>query len=77
MNYLIIGLGNQGIKRSKTINKKNFSTIDPFNLQADFKTIDEAIKFSKLKFSSAIICTPDLIKYEMIIKCLHYNLHVL
>ena len=40
MKFLVIGLGNQGIKRIRTLKKYTYYTVDPFVKNADFKNID-------------------------------------
>lgn len=77
MNFLVIGLGIQGNKRLKTLNKYFYKTVDPFNKKANFKTITEAISASKINFDSAIICTPDNTKYQLILECLKFNMNIL
>lgn len=57
---LIIGLGIQGNKRKKVLNKLKIKvkTIDPFNLKADYKSVqDLSEKFLK-NVSHIFICTP-------------------
>ena len=43
--------------------------------KANFKTVTEAISRSKINFDSAIICTPDNTKYQLILDCLKYNMN--
>ena len=75
--FLIIGLGVQGKKRIKTLKKNSFKTVDPVNPDADYRTLQEAIKNRNLEFKFAIICTPDSLKFETISFCLKNNMHVM
>ena len=41
MKTVIIGLGNQGKKRYKSVGKDCAATVDPINKDADYKTIKD------------------------------------
>ena len=66
VKWLLVGLGIQGAKRAKLLDKKIVATIDPFNLSADFKSIDELDK----DFDIAAICVPDPQKAEIALQIL-------
>ena len=56
MKVLIVGLGVQGQKRKKLLNKKFvFATVDNKNLKADYKNIKDA---PLEKYDSVFVCTP-------------------
>lgn len=75
MSLVIIGFGTQGKKRSKILkkNKINHYIIDPFYNNADSKNIETF----KIKFTHAFICTPDSVKYKLIIFLLKKNIKIL
>ena len=41
MKTVIIGLGNQGKKRYKSVGRECLATVDPINKDADYKTIKD------------------------------------
>ena len=55
-NFLIIGLGTQGIKRSKIDTKNLVGAVDPVNKLAKYRYIKDV---HLEKFNSAYVCTPD------------------
>ena len=62
-NYLIIGLGTQGKKRSK-IDKKNLvGLVDPKNNKANYKYVKDV---PLNKYNSAYVCVPDKEKISII-----------
>lgn len=70
MNILIIGLGIQGNKRKKILekNKKNnVVTLDPYNSFSDYKKIEE-INFNSV--DCIFLCVPDKIKKKYINLCI-------
>ena len=68
MKILIVGLGVQGQKRKKLLEKKYvFATVDTKNKHADFKNIkDVPLK----KYDSVFICTPDSEKIKILNYCI-------
>tara|TARA_Y200000002_G_C22616997_1_gene636454 strand:+ start:79 stop:1008 length:930 start_codon:yes stop_codon:yes gene_type:complete len=63
MKILIVGLGNQGKKRIKYLNKYQvFGSYDPYSKSATFNKIS---KIPLDKFDTVFICTPDQKKYEL------------
>lgn len=67
MRVIVVGLGIQGYKRSKVAGKDLIYTVDPFNNEADFKSIYDVPLNS---YDSALLCIPDEPKFELI----HYLL---
>ena len=69
MKILIVGLGVQGQKRRKLLNKKLiFATVDKKNKSADFKDIKDA---PLNKYDSVFVCTPDSEKFKILNYCIH------
>ena len=75
MSIALIGFGTQGKKRSKILSKQKLLhyIVDPFYSKADSKYITEL----NYKIKYAFLCTPDQIKYELIIYLLRKNINVL
>ena len=63
MRTIVVGLGIQGNKRKKFAGGDFQFSIDPHNVNADFKNLNE-INFSL--FDSALLCLPDEIKYDYV-----------
>ena len=62
MRVLIIGLGNQGKKRIKSLNKTDkYITLDPYNNKADYKSIKN---IPLNYFDVAFLCIPDDLKVK-------------
>lgn len=71
MKVVIVGLGNQGIKRKKFLNKNEFIySVDPYNKNADFKSI-KSVPLSL--YDTIFICTPENEKINLIKFCLKNN----
>lgn len=69
MKILIVGLGVQGKKRKKILNKKLlFATVDKKNKSADFKDIKDA---PLDKYDSVFLCTPDSEKFKILNYCIN------
>ncbi len=77
MKFLVIGLGNQGIKRIQTLKKHSYFTVDPYVKSADFRSIDEISKKLLNEIEAAIICTPEKNKFKLIKFCFMHNINVL
>ena len=75
MKILIVGLGVQGQKRRKLLDKKFvFASVDPINKNADFKNIkDVPLK----KYDTVFICTPDSEKIKILNYCIKYKKNAL
>ncbi len=63
MKTLIVGLGNQGKKRIKYLNKNQFfGSYDPYS---KFSTFNNISNIPLNKFDTVFICTPDREKYDL------------
>ena len=68
MKVLIVGLGVQGQKRKKLLNKKFvFATVDNKNIRADYKNIKDV---PLDKYDSVFVCTPDSEKFKILNYCI-------
>lgn len=74
MKVVVVGMGNQGRKRSKVVNSDLVATIDPFNPDANFKAIQEVPLDS---YDAALVCTPDDAKPKILAYLLANKKHVL
>lgn len=74
MRVLVVGLGVQGKKRTEFSGKFITGTVDPKNLLADFKNIEDVPINS---FDAAIVCTPEKEKIKIISYLLQNDKHVL
>ena len=65
MKAIVIGLGTQGLKRKKSLVKKNFfvCSVDPKNKNADEKNI---FSLKKYDFDTVFLCVPDFLKKKYI-----------
>jgi predicted dehydrogenase len=71
MKAIIVGLGIQGQKRKNNLNQNEYvASVDPYNLSADFKDIKDVRLQS---YDTVFICTPDQLKYKIIVFCLNNN----
>jgi len=74
MKTVIIGLGNQGKKRYKSVGKDCAATVDPINKDADYKTIkDVPISI----YDSAIISVQENYKLEIINYLIKFKKNIL
>jgi len=71
MKSIIVGLGNQGKKRLKSLSKNEFvASVDPCNQKADFKNIRQIdIK----NYDTVYICVPEVEKINLIKYCLQHK----
>ena len=67
MKIVIVGLGTQGLKRLKIAGNKVLATVDPYNPNANFKSLND---IPVNKYDAVFICTPDNIKYSIISFCI-------
>ena len=74
MKTLIVGLGNQGLKRKEYLNKDFVGSVDPLNKKAEFKNIKNV---DLSLYNSVLLCVPDSEKLELIRYCLNNKKHVL
>ena len=71
---IILGLGVQGQKRKKIADTDVVCVVDPFKKDADFKEVTEVPLDS---FDSALVCTPDEAKIDIINYLVENKKHVL
>ena len=74
LKTLIVGLGNQGLKRKEYLNKDFVGSVDPLNKKAEFKNIKNV---DLSLYNSVLLCVPDSEKLELIRYCLKNRKHVL
>ena len=74
MKIAVIGLGVQGKKRAKTAGEDLSFTVDPFNKEANYRSIDHA---PLEDIQAAFICTSDAVKPEIIEMLLKKRIHLL
>ena len=74
MKVIVVGLGIQGVKRSRIAAADLVATVDPCKPQADFKDIKQ-IDLSS--YQAALVCTPDDTKIELLTYLLSHGKHVL
>ncbi|MBL4759671.1 MAG: Gfo/Idh/MocA family oxidoreductase [Mariprofundaceae bacterium] len=74
MRVVVIGMGVQGHKRRAAAGKACVATIDPVNMEADFKTIEDV---ALADYDAALVCTPDEAKLELLTYLLGNGKHVL
>lgn len=74
MRTIVIGLGVQGNKRKAVAGTDFEFCVDPLNEAANYKHLDE-VDFES--FDSALLCTPDELKFEYVMKLVSRGKHVL
>ena len=75
MKCIIVGMGVQGKKRRKFLNKKEFVCfVDKFNNKSEYKTI---YNVPLSMYDSVLLCVPDNEKFKIIKYCLENSKHVL
>ncbi len=74
MKTIVVGLGVQGCKRKKFAGNDYVASVDPVNLEADYKSLlDVPLNL----YDSVLLCVPDQPKVELIIYLLENKKHVL
>ncbi len=75
MKIIIVGLGVQGNKRKKILNKKDYvASVDPINSKANYKFLSQV----PLKdYDSCFLCVPDKEKRKLIDYCIKNKKHIL
>jgi predicted dehydrogenase len=63
MRQVVIGLGNQGRKRQAIAGSDVVATVDPFNPEAEYESIDQVPLDA---YDSALVCTPDQDKLDIL-----------
>ena len=74
MRVLIVGLGTQGYKRRSVAGAACIATVDPVNLDADYRHISQ---ISTTEYDAVLICAPDKEKINLIRFCIKNKKHVL
>ncbi len=74
MKVVVVGLGVQGQKRRRFAGSDYVASVDPFNLEADYRSIEDV---PLDKYDAALCCIPDAPKYEVLSYLLGNGKHVL
>jgi len=74
MKIIVIGLGVQGHKRQKFAGGDFVASVDPFNSEANYRSVRD-VPFSD--YDAAACCIPDEPKYEILEYLLSHGKHVL
>ena len=74
MRVIVVGLGVQGNKRKHFSGSDFIASVDPLNINANYKTIEEV---PLNEYDAVLACIPDEPKYEIVKYCLENKKHVL
>jgi len=74
VRVIVAGLGVQGHKRRAIAGKEAVAVVDPFNPEADYKSVADVPLSS---YDAALVCTPDEAKGEILSYLLANGKHVL
>jgi scyllo-inositol 2-dehydrogenase (NADP+) len=74
LRVIVVGLGVQGHKRRRHAGADCVATVDPFNPEADFRSVEEV---PLAAYDAALCCIPDEPKYEILGGLLSHAKHVL
>jgi len=74
MRTIVVGLGIQGNKRAAVAGSDLVATVDPIHEKANYKDLREV---SLKSYDSALVCTPDAAKYEILNYLISNGKHVL
>lgn len=74
MRVVVVGLGVQGAKRQRIAGVECVATVDPINIAADYRTLQEVAIHS---YDAVLLCIPDEPKYSLIRYALVNKKHVL
>lgn len=74
MRYLLVGLGNIGVKRRALLGERCVGTVDPFNASADFRDIRDC---APDRYDAAILAVPNQVKLDLLRRLLTLGKHVL
>ena len=74
MRVIVVGLGVQGNKRKHFSGNDFIASVDPLNINANYRTIEEV---PLNEYDAVLACIPDEPKYEIVKYCLENNKHVL
>lgn len=71
---IVVGLGVQGHKRARVAGAECVATVDPFNPEADHRSIEDVPLGA---YDAAVVCVPDEPKVELLTHLLSNGKHVL
>jgi len=74
MKVVVVGMGNQGRKRSKVAGSDLVATVDPLNPDAKYKAVEDVPINS---YEAVLVCTPDVAKPPILSYLLANKKHVL
>jgi scyllo-inositol 2-dehydrogenase (NADP+) len=74
MRYLVVGLGNIGLKRRAALGPRCVATVDPVNAGADYRTVQEC---AEARYDAAVLAVPNEIKIELLQHLLDRGKHAL
>ena len=74
MKTLIVGLGNQGLKRKAYLKNDFCGAVDPLNDEAEYKYLKDV---SLSKYNAVLLCVPDNQKEKLINFCIKNKKHIL
>lgn len=74
MRVIVVGLGVQGQKRLAVAGAEVVATVDPFNISAKFKHIEDVPLSS---YDAALLCIPDEPKLKLITYLLSHRKHLM
>lgn len=74
MRYIIVGLGNIGVKRRQALGVKYLGSVDPVNPHADWPGLDDVPSHT---YDAAILSVPNQPKLELLQKLLALGKHVI
>jgi scyllo-inositol 2-dehydrogenase (NADP+) len=74
MKYLVVGYGNIGAKRKAVLGERCVATVDPFNAEADYRSVTEC---DPARYDAAVLAVPNDVKVELLHYFLDRGKHVL
>jgi scyllo-inositol 2-dehydrogenase (NADP+) len=74
MKYLVVGYGNIGAKRKAVLGERCVATVDPFNAEADYRSVAEC---DPARYGAAVLAVPNDVKVELLHYFLDRGKHVL
>ena len=74
MKALVAGLGVQGYKRREHVGKDYVASVDPANMEAEYRNIQDVPLDN---YDAVLACIPDAPKIELLHYCLSNKKHVL
>ena len=74
LKVIVVGLGVQGHKRRHHAGADCVATVDPYNAEADYRSVEDV---PVADYDAALCCIPDEPKYEIVSYLLSRAKHVL